>query len=103
MRVKLLFRKKRSPILDDVLSEGRASSDPPIVRPHSTEYEVLRVEGGEEGPAGLEDTPQIPSFRKAKKGKAKRRSDSPSSSPTKIKKLKLVLGSETVSTVNYSE
>ena len=72
-------------------------------RPHSTEYEVLRVEGGEEGPAGLEDTPQIPSFRKAKKGKAKRRSDSPSSSPTKIKKLKLVLGSETVSTVNYSE
>ena len=42
-------------------------------------------------------------LRKAKKGKSKRRSDSPSISPTKMKKLKLVLGSETVSTVNYSD
>jgi len=98
VRVKLLFRKKRSPILDDVLSEGRASSGPPIVRPHSTEYEVLTVDGGEHQHKN-EDT----TFRKAKKGKSKRRSDSPSISPTKIKKLKLVLGSETMSTVNYSE
>merc|ERR1712098_840707 len=92
--VKLLFRKERSPILDDVLSEGRASSDPPIVKPITTEYEVMRVDGGEE----IDETqPQ----RKHKK--IKRRSDSPCVSPTKMKKLKLVLGSETMSTVNYSE
>jgi len=97
LRVKLLFRKERSPILDAVLSEGRASSDPPIVRPHSTEYEVLTVEGGDH--QKNEDS----TFRKAKKGKSKRRSDSPSISPTKMKKLKLVLGSETMSTVNYSD
>jgi len=97
LRVKLLFRKKRSPILDAVLSEGRASSDPPIVRPHSTEYEVLTVGGGDNQQKN-EDS----AFRKAKTGK-KRRSDSPSVSPTKIKKLKLVLGSETMSTVNYSD
>jgi len=95
--VKLLFRKERSPILDDVLSEGRASSDPPIVKPISTEYEVLRVDGGEEMDKMDETQPQ----RKNKK--IKRRSDSPCVSPTKMKKLKLVLGSETMSTVNYSE
>ena len=64
-------------------------------RPHSTEYEV--VEGCED--ESNTDTPVV-----RKKGKSKRRSDSPSCvSPTKMKKLKLVLGSETMSTVNYSE
>jgi hypothetical protein len=80
------------------LSEGRASSDPPIVRPRSTEYEVLTVDGGDEDQKNDDVT-----VRKAKKGKSKRRSDAPSISPTKIKKLKLVLGSETMSTVNYSD
>jgi len=98
VRVKLLFRKERSPILDDVLSEGLASSDPPIVRPHSTEYEVMTVDGGDDERKNGDIT-----FRKAKKGKSKRRSDSPSISPTKMKKLKLVMGSETMSTVNYSD
>ena len=68
-------------------------------RPHSTEYEVLRVEG-------CEETPETPQIRKTKKGKGKRShvSESPSIiSPTKIKKLKLCLGSETMSTVNYSD
>ena len=71
-------------------------------RPPSMEYEVLRVEGGQEG----QEAVQEPNFRKARKGKVKRRFDSPSrfsDSPTKMKKLKLVLGSETMSTVNYSE
>ena len=65
-------------------------------RPQSTEYEVLRVEGCED------NQPSTPCLRK--KGKSKRRSDSMSSSesPTKMKKLKLVLGSETMS-VNYSD
>ena len=67
-------------------------------RPRSTEYEVLTVDGGEDDQKTADIT-----FRKAKKGKSKRRSDSPSISPTKIKKLKLVLGSETMSTVNYSD
>ena len=68
-----------------------------FTRPPSLEYEVMRVEGSEE-------TSPEPNSRKARK--AKRRSESPlrvSDSPTKIKKLKLVLGSETMSTVNYSE
>jgi len=97
VRLKLLLRKERSPILDDVLSEGRATEDPPVVRPPSLEYEVMRVEGSEE--TYLEQN-----SRKARK--AKRRSESPvrvSDSPAKMKKLKLVLGSETMSTVNYSE
>ena len=66
-------------------------------RPPSLEYEVMRVEGSEE-------TSPDSNLRKARK--AKRRSESPlrvSDSPTKMKKLKLVLGSETMSTVNYSE
>ena len=68
------------------------------LRPRSTEYEVLTVDGGDEDQKNADLN-----FRKAKKGKSKRRSDSPSISPTKIKKLKLVLGSETMSTVNYSD
>ena len=58
---------------------------------------MLRVDGGEEMDKMDETQPQ----RKNKK--IKRRSDSPCVSPTKMKKLKLVLGSETMSTVNYSE
>ena len=53
---------------------------------------------------GSKDTFFEQNLRKARK--AKRRSESPvrvSDSPTKMKKLKLVLGSETMSTVNYSE
>ena len=69
-----------------------------LFRPRSTEYEVLTVDGGEDDQKNADVN-----FRKAKKGKSKRRSDSPSISPTKIKKLKLVLGSETMSTVNYSD
>ena len=68
-----------------------------LFRPPSLEYEVMRVEGSEE--TYLEQN-----SRKARK--AKRRSESPvrvSDSPAKMKKLKLVLGSETMSTVNYSE
>ena len=68
-----------------------------LLRPPSLEYEVMRVEGSEE-------TSPDSNLRKARK--AKRRSESPlrvSDSPTKMKKLKLVLGSETMSTVNYSE
>ena len=68
-----------------------------LFRPPSLEYEVMRVEGSK-------DTFLEQNLRKARK--AKRRSESPvrvSDSPTKMKKLKLVLGSETMSTVNYSE
>ena len=63
---------------------------------------MLRVDEEEDTTApkdtNTEDTPKL---RKAKK--IKRKSDSAILSPTKMKKLKLVLGSETMSTVNYSE
>ena len=112
VRVKLLLRMKRSPVLDEVLSDWKGekgSSDAPTGSQHSAEYEVLRVEGVE-SENEIHVDPEI-SFskeviKKIKKSKYKRKCDfpvSPVDSPTKIKKLKLVLGSETVSTVNYSD
>jgi len=112
VRVKLLLRMERSPVLDEVLSDwkgGRGPSEMPSGAQQSAEYEVLRVEGVE-SENEIHVDPEI-SFskeviKKIKKSKTKRKCDSPVSpvdSPTKIKKLKLVLGSETVSTVNYSD
>jgi len=112
VRVKLLLRMERSPVLDEVLSDwkgGKGSSEMPSGTQQSAEYEVLRVEGVE-SENEIHVDPEI-SFskeviKKIKKSKTKRKCDSPVSpmdSPTKIKKLKLVLGSETVSTVNYSD
>lgn len=107
VRVKLLLRMKRSPVLDEVFSdwdgENSGSSG------STAEYEVLRVEGIE-SENEIHVDPEI-SFnkdvlKKVKRSKNKRKCDSPLSvtdSPTKIKKLKLILGSETVSTVNYSD
>ena len=101
---------KRSPVLDEVLSDWKSgSSEAPNGAHQSAEYEVLRVEGVE-SENEIHVDPEI-SFskeimKKIKKSKYKRKCDFPSStvdSPTKIKKLKLVLGSETVSTVNYSD
>merc|ERR1712142_1243996 len=112
VRVKLLLRMERSPVLDEVLSDWngeKGSSEAPTGSQHSAEYEVLRVEGVE-SENEIHVDPEI-SFskeviKKIKKSKYKRKCDfpvSPVDSPTKIKKLKLVLGSETVSTVNYSD
>lgn len=110
VRVKLLLRMKRSPVLDEVLSDWKAekgSSELPSGPQQSAEYEVLRVEGVE-SENEIHVDPEI-SFSKEvikKIKKSKRKCDfpvSPVDSPTKIKKLKLVLGSETVSTVNYSD
>jgi len=103
---------KRSPVLDEVLSDWKGdknAADNACGSQQSAEYEVLRVEGVE-SENEIHVDPEI-SFskdviKKIKKSKYKRRCDSPVSpvdSPTKIKKLKLVLGSETVSTVNYSD
>ena len=41
------------------------------------------------------------SLKKIKRSRNKRRIEEAPSSPSKVKKLKLILGSETVSTVNY--
>jgi len=112
VRVKLLLRVERSPVLDEVLSDWKGdknAADYACGSQQSAEYEVLRVEGVE-SENEIHVDPEI-SFskdviKKIKKSKYKRRCDSPVSpvdSPTKIKKLKLVLGSETVSTVNYSD
>ena len=69
----------------------------------ATEYEVLRVEGVETDSEILVD-PEI-SFSKEALKKVKRASRSKRrlapASPGKVKKLKLTLGAETVSMVNY--
>jgi len=112
VRVKLLLRMERSPVLDEVLSDWKgikSNSNDTSSSQHSAEYEVLRVEGVE-SENEIHVDPEI-SFskdvlKKIKKSKYKRKCDfpvSPVESPTKMKKLKLVLGSETVSTVNYSD
>lgn len=110
VRVKLLLRMERSPVLDEVLSDWKGekgSSELPSGPQQSAEYEVLRVEGVE-SENEIHVDPEI-SFSKEvikKIKKSKRKCDfpvSPVDSPTKIKKLKLVMGSETVSTVNYSD
>jgi histone-lysine N-methyltransferase SUV420H len=109
VRVKLLLRMERSPVLDEVFSDWSGEGDTSITSGNTAEYEVLRVEGIE-SENEIHVDPEI-SFnkdilKKVKRSKNKRKCDSPPSltdSPTKMKKLKLILGSETVSTVNYSE
>merc|ERR1712004_727317 len=96
VRVKLLLRMKRSPVLDEVLSGWRAEAPKNASDP---EYEVLRVEG-----VDAEISFNKSSLKKIKRARAKRRpGPEPPSSPSKVKKLRLILGSETVSTVNYLE
>jgi len=106
VRVKLLLRMKRSPVLDEVFSDWSGDGDATMATGNTAEYEVLRVEGIE-SENEIQVDPEI-SFnknilKKVKRAKNKRKCDSPTDSPTKMKKLKLILGSETVSTVNYSE
>jgi len=106
VRVKLTLRMKRSPMLDEVLSEGREGDSEPqdgSQQKQQAEYEVLRVEGVEKVEHKNESLEKGTVKKKKNKNKRKIiRPLSPSESPTKMKKLKLVFGSETVSTVNYS-
>jgi hypothetical protein len=95
---------KRSPVLDEVLSGWRPQHSDHASDP---EYEVLRVEGVETEGEILVD-PEISfnksSLKKTKRSRNKRRIGAePPSSPSKVKKLKLILGSEAVQTVNYLE
>ena len=83
----------------------------------NAEYEVLRVEGVDSGDEIRVD-PEISfnkeSFNKMKKGKRKRGGEcggggnllppttTKEDSPTKVKRLRLLMGNEKLSTVNYS-
>jgi hypothetical protein len=103
VRVKLLLRMKRSPVLDEVLSGWKAEA----TNATDPEYEVLRVDGVETEGSIVVD-PEISfnksSLKKIKRARAKRRlGPEPPTSPSKVKKLRLILGSEPVSTVNYLE
>jgi len=102
LRVKLLLRE-RSPVLDEVLLGWGENKGCWV---GGAEYEVLRVEGVEAGNEIRVD-PEISfnkdSIQKVKKGKRKRAAKvQDPESPTKMKRLRLILGSEKLSTVNYS-
>merc|ERR1719228_3157174 len=45
VRVKLLLRMERSPVLDEVFSDWSGEGDTSITSGNTAEYEVLRVEG----------------------------------------------------------
>jgi len=111
LRVKLLLRK-RSPMLDEVIL-GWGENKRVGGRP-GAEYEVLRVEGVESGHEIRVD-PEISfnkdsihsssgSGSKKQRGSGSKRKHPPptADSPTKMKRLRLILGKETMSTVNYS-
>lgn len=83
-RLKLTLRMKRSPVLDDVIESGTSLSEDS----YEPEYEVLRVEGVEEG-------------RRRKKHKTrdrerrhKKRELNLNPLPPPMKRLRLIFGNE---------
>ena len=87
------------------MTEFLGDANPNILL-QSDEYEVLRVEGVESGEE-IKVDPEI-SFNKESIKLGKRRhlngdvDGNEPYSPTKIKRLRLIMGKETMSTVNYS-
>jgi hypothetical protein len=97
---------KRSPVLDEVLDGwGTSSSEGTSNTSRRPEYEVLRMVGVEEHE---QQHPQVSfnpeSVRKRRHRRQMKRKDVQEDLVIKppMKRLRLILGKETVSTVNYN-
>lgn len=108
-RVKLTLRMERSPVLDEVLDGwGSSSSDGGAsAPPRRPEYEVLRMVGIEDGDDDeFKEDPEVSfsSERKRRNRRQMKRKEAEEEVATKppMKRLRLILGKETVSTVNYN-